>query len=104
MLLAAAVLVPGPRTRGEALRENGRRAIRLIAAATFLLLIAGALEGFVSPIEWWPLEGKLAVSGMTAVFLYVYLRAGVGTKPVHEPDTPVGGEVLGLGTPSGQGR
>ncbi|MDF2775941.1 MAG: protein of unknown function transrane, partial [Geminicoccaceae bacterium] len=61
-LLGAAILVPGPRTRGEALRENGRRAIRLIAAATLLLLVAGALEGFVSPIPWWPLEGKLAVS------------------------------------------
>jgi len=106
LLLAAAVLVPGERTRGEALRENGRRAIRLIAAATFLLLIAGTIEGFVSPIEWWPLEGKLAVSGLTAVFLYFYLRAGAGagTKPVHERDTAAGGEVLGLGAASGQAR
>ena len=83
-LLGAAILVPGQRTRGEALRENGRRAIRLIAAATLLLLVAGALEGFVSPIPWWPLEGKLAVSGLTAVFLYFYLRAGTG-KPSSAP-------------------
>jgi uncharacterized membrane protein SpoIIM required for sporulation/uncharacterized RDD family membrane protein YckC len=101
-LLAAAILVPGERTRGEALRENGRRAIRLIAASTLLLLVAGTLEGFVSPIEWWPLEGKLAVSGLTAVFLYVYLRAGVGRKvaATHEETdeaAPPPVDVLGLG-------
>jgi uncharacterized membrane protein SpoIIM required for sporulation/uncharacterized RDD family membrane protein YckC len=75
-LLAAGMLLPGPRTRGRALVENSRRAIRLIAASTFLLIIAGTLEGFVSPIEWWPLEGKLAVSGVTLVFLVAYLSGG----------------------------
>ncbi len=65
-LVAAAILVPGARTRRRALVENGRRAIRLIGASTFLLVIAGTLEGLVSPIEWWPLEGKLAVSGTDA--------------------------------------
>jgi uncharacterized membrane protein SpoIIM required for sporulation/uncharacterized RDD family membrane protein YckC len=73
-LLAAALLVPGERTRRTALVENGRRAIRLVAGAALLLLVAGALEGFVSPIEWWPIEGKLAVSGLTLVLLYLYLR------------------------------
>jgi uncharacterized membrane protein SpoIIM required for sporulation len=75
-LLAAAILVPGARTRRRALVENGRRAIRLIGASTFLLVIAGSLEGLVSPIEWWPLEGKLAVSGTTLVLLVTYLRGG----------------------------
>jgi uncharacterized membrane protein SpoIIM required for sporulation/uncharacterized RDD family membrane protein YckC len=75
-LLAAALLIPGARTRSRALVENGQRAIRLIAASTFLLVIAGTLEGFVSPIEWWPIEGKLAVSGATLLFLVFYLRGG----------------------------
>lgn len=75
-LLAAALLMPGARTRHRALVENGRRAIRLIAASTVLLLLAGALEGLISPIEWWPLEGKLAVSGTTLVLLIAYLRGG----------------------------
>ncbi|HEX6052684.1 MAG TPA: stage II sporulation protein M [Gemmatimonadaceae bacterium] len=97
-LLGAAILVPGQRTRGEALRENGRRAIRLIAAATLLLLVAGALEGFVSPIPWWPLEGKLAVSGLTAVFLYIYLRSASGRRePPAEPAAALDEtEMLGL--------
>ena len=85
-LLAAALLIPGNRTRARALVDNGRRAVRLIAASTFLLVIAGTLEGFISPIEWWPLEGKLAVSALTIVFLVSYLRGGGGrTLPATEP-------------------
>ncbi len=79
-LLAAALLIPGPRTRRDALIENGGRAIRLIAGSSLLLLVAGTLEGFVSPIEWWPLTVKLAVSGVTAVALVEYLRLGRGVR------------------------
>ena len=62
-----------------------------------LLLVAGALEGFVSPIEWWPLEAKLAVSGVTAVFLYIYLRAGAGRHEETPADEPTADEeLLGL--------
>jgi uncharacterized membrane protein SpoIIM required for sporulation len=100
-LLAAALLLPGPRSRRRALVENGARAIRLIAASTVLLLVAGTLEGFVSPIPWWPIEGKLALSGVTAVLLVVYLRAGRPRAPVARPSgqQPVetDGELLALG-------
>jgi uncharacterized membrane protein SpoIIM required for sporulation len=90
-LLAAALLLPGSRTRRAALAENGRRAARLLAGSTLLLLAAGSLEGLVSPIPWWPLEGKLAVSATTLVLLVVYLLEGRGPAPVqsrhHERDT-----------------
>jgi uncharacterized membrane protein SpoIIM required for sporulation/uncharacterized RDD family membrane protein YckC len=82
-LLAGGMLLPGDRTRREALVENGRRAIKLVASTILLLLVAGTLEGLVSPIPWWPLEVKLAVSGATAVLLYVYLRLATG--PVRAP-------------------
>jgi len=75
-LIAAGLLLPGNRSRRSALVENGRRAIRLIGVSTLLLVVAGTLEGLVSPIEWWPIEGKLAVSGTTLVLLVVYLRGG----------------------------
>ena len=65
--------------------------MRLVGASTLMLLAAGLLEGLVSPIEWWPLEGKLAVSGTTLVLLVVYLRSGrqrsAPTSPL-EPATP----------------
>ena len=99
LLLAAALLIPGNRPRSEALRENGRRAIRLIAASTVLLLMAGTLEGFVSPIETWPLAWKLAVSAATAVLLGIYLL-GWRTRASPAPDSldaASSREMLGLG-------
>ena len=79
-LIAAGLLLPGNRSRRSALVENGRRAIRLIGVSTLLLVVAGTLEGLVSPIEWWPIEGKLAVSGTTLVLLVTYLRGGRTTR------------------------
>ena len=73
-LLAAGMLLPGERTRRAALTHNARRAIRLVAGSAFLLLFAGVLEGFVSPIPTWPLRDKLIVSGVTAALLLLYLR------------------------------
>ena len=97
-LLAAGLLVPGNRPRGEALRENGRRAIRLVAASTVLLLVAGTLEGFVSPIETWPLAWKLAVSAATAMFLGVYLSGGrTRVRPPQPDESSEPSDVLGLG-------
>jgi uncharacterized membrane protein SpoIIM required for sporulation/uncharacterized RDD family membrane protein YckC len=75
-LLAAALLIPGRRTRRAAFIENGRRAMRLVAASTLLLIVAGSIEGLVSPIPYWPLQWKLSVSIATALLLYVFLRAG----------------------------
>ena len=98
-LLAAALLIPGNRPRSEALRENARRAIRLIAASTVLLLIAGTLEGFVSPIETWPLGWKLAVSAATAVFLVIYLSGGRTRAAASPPPSEIAerSDLLGLG-------
>lgn len=76
-LIAGALLLPGRRTRRRALGENSVRAMRLIAASTLLLIVAGALEGMVSPIPWWPLSLKLMVSATTLVLLVAYLRGGM---------------------------
>lgn len=85
-LLASALILPGARTRRAAMVENGKRAIRLFGGATFLLLVAGTIEGMISPIEWWPIEGKLAVSGVTAVLLYIYLRLATAPRALSVPD------------------
>ena len=83
-IVAAGMLLPGDRSRRRALVENGRRAIRLIGVSTLLLLVAGTLEGFISPIAWWPIEGKLAVSGTTLVLLVTYLRGGRTAAPPRD--------------------
>lgn len=88
LLIGAAFLVPGDRTRRRALVENGRRAASLVAGATFLLLFAGLIEGFISPIPYWPLELKLTVSAVTGLLLYLYLRQGGETTGRPAPSAP----------------
>lgn len=76
LLVAHGMLLPGALTRREAMVHYGRRAIRLVAAATLLLLVAGAIEGLVSPIEYWPLDLKLLVGAATLLPLALYLAQG----------------------------
>jgi uncharacterized membrane protein SpoIIM required for sporulation/uncharacterized RDD family membrane protein YckC len=80
LLVAAAMLIPGSRTRRQALADNSARAMRLLAAAALMLVVAGSLEGMVSPIPYWPLSLKLIVSATTVVLLVFYLRGGVGSE------------------------
>lgn len=70
--LAAGLLLPGALTRRDALVRRGRRALHLLAGTTLLLLVAGIIEGYVSPLVW-PLGWKLALSATTAVALLAYL-------------------------------
>ena len=88
LLIGAGFLLPGNRTRRRALVENGRRAITLVAGAAMLLVVAGAIEGFISPIPWWPLELKLVVSALTALLLYVFLRQGAPVRGRRAPSAP----------------
>lgn len=74
--LAWAIVHPGLLTRGAALRVAAQRAIVIMIGCVPLLLIAGAIEGFISPSQL-PVWIKLAVSLGTGVALYSYL-IGVG--------------------------
>lgn len=80
LLLASALLLPGAMTRREALIVRGRRAINLIAASTLLLIVAGSLEGFVSPNPEWTFGQKLTVSALTAVLLALYINLDRGRE------------------------
>jgi len=98
LLIASALLLPGHRTRKRALTENSRRAIRLIAGSTVLLVVAGSLEGLVSPIPSWPVWAKASVAGGTAVLLALYLRGGMNRRVIvlDEPDPDVDSDLLSL--------
>lgn len=51
MLIGFAWLFPGQRTRGEALRDAVRDAGRMVLACCLTLLVAGAIEGFITPLN-----------------------------------------------------
>jgi len=85
-LIAAAILLPGARTRREALVINGRRAIRLIAAATLMLLVAGSIEGLISPRTDIPISAKVTVAALSLVTLVAWIMRGRGrAPPADEP-------------------
>ena len=88
LLIAQAMLLPADRTRRDALVENGRRAIALIACSTLFLICAGTLEGLVSP-RVWPMEWKLSISAATAVALVAYLSLGRSDSSIDEDATDV---------------
>jgi len=50
MLLGFSWLFPGIKRRGEALREAARDALKVLAACAVTLVVAGTLEGFVTPM------------------------------------------------------
>lgn len=71
-LLAAGILLPGRRTRREALVRRGREAVSLLGGVVMLLLIAGLIEGFISPARI-PRPLKLSFAALFAVLLLAYL-------------------------------
>jgi len=89
LLLGAALLIPGARTRRRALADNGRRAMRLMTAAALMLVVAGSIEGMISPIPYWPLDLKLIISAITLVLLVAYLRGGAGLQESTRLDLEV---------------
>lgn len=78
--LGSALLMPGRRTRRDALIERGREAVLLIAGTTLLLVVAGVIEGFISPAPI-PRPLKLTLAAVFALLLVAYLLlAGRGDK------------------------
>ncbi|MDQ3255964.1 MAG: stage II sporulation protein M [Acidobacteriota bacterium] len=72
LLIGSAMLMPGDLSRLDALRLRGSQAIQLIVGCVPLLVLAGIIEGFISPAPISPLY-KIGVAAMTGVALYTYL-------------------------------
>lgn len=72
LLIGTALLMPGNLTRADALKSRGLDAVRLIVGCIPLLVIAGIIEGFISPAPISPVI-KFTVAGVTGVALYLYL-------------------------------
>ena len=94
--LGSAVVVPGRLTRSHALVERGREAVSLLAGVVVLLLLAGLIEGFISPSRL-PTAVKLCAGALFGILLFAYLSlsgrdaaeaeeaAGKRTNPAPPP-------------------
>ncbi|HXC71533.1 MAG TPA: stage II sporulation protein M [Pyrinomonadaceae bacterium] len=72
LLVGSAILMPGDLTRADALKTRGMEAVRLMIGVALLLVVAGIIEGFVSPAPIDP-RIKYSVAAITGVALYSYL-------------------------------
>lgn len=79
LMIGSALLVPGQRSRRDALLERGRDAVLLLLGTVPMFVCAGLIEGFITPPAWIPPEVKLLFAGCTAVALVLYL--GFGGRP-----------------------
>jgi uncharacterized membrane protein SpoIIM required for sporulation len=75
LILADALLRPGQKSRGAALRQRGLQALHLVAAAVPLLILAGLIEAFITPLASVPPVGKLIFAGCLAAGLFTWIRA-----------------------------
>lgn len=84
MWLGSAIYAPGRRTRLEALRRRGRDAVGLLGGTTVLLILAGFVEGFVSP-SVTPNAVKFAFAGVVALALLAYLSLAGRSDATADP-------------------
>ena len=70
--LAWAILSPGLLRRRDALARAAQRAVLLLVGATPWMVLAGLIEGFVSPSDL-PREAKLALGPLTALLFYGFI-------------------------------
>ncbi|MCW5945481.1 MAG: stage II sporulation protein M [Fimbriimonadales bacterium] len=67
LLMGFALVNPGRRTRGQALRKAGRDAMYLIGIGILMIWIAAPIEGFISFTNSVPTFAKLAIAFATLV-------------------------------------
>ncbi len=73
--IARGLLFPGTLPRRESLARAGARSVRLVLGTIPLLLVAGFVEGFVSPTDLNPAI-KFLLAGALGTLLVLYLLSG----------------------------
>jgi uncharacterized membrane protein SpoIIM required for sporulation len=81
--IAKGLLFPGVLPRKESLVQAGGRSVRLVLGTIPMLLIAGVVEGFVSPTGLQPYI-KFMLAGGLWMLLVLYLMSG-WKEPPKEP-------------------
>src|SRR5438477_6875568 len=82
LLIGTALVMPGDLSRADALKSRGIEAVRLIIGCVPLLVVAGLIEGFISPQPISPLI-KISIGALTGIALYSYLLLA-GREPIAD--------------------
>lgn len=87
LMLGWAIVHPGWLSRRDALARASGRAVRLIIGCVPLLVLAGLIEGFISPNEAIPWPVKWGIGVLSGLALFGYLLFG-GRSAVTAPASP----------------
>jgi uncharacterized membrane protein SpoIIM required for sporulation len=84
MLIGYSIINPKDLTRAQALKKNGLEAVRLAIGCAVLLVVAGVIEGFLSPSNL-PSFVKFGTGILTGIAMYAYLLlAGQNESGIKE--------------------
>jgi uncharacterized membrane protein SpoIIM required for sporulation len=86
MMIGYSIIDPGDLTRAQALKKSGIDAAKLVIGCACLLVIAGVIEGFISPSAL-PMGFKIGTGISTGIVMYLYLFL-VG-RTSDEGETPI---------------
>jgi uncharacterized membrane protein SpoIIM required for sporulation len=86
LLIAAAIVYPGRMRRRDLIVVNARRAGTLILGVASMLIVAGTIEAFFSPLRL-PASTRIAVGLFTAILLTMYF-AGAGRASLEHENEP----------------
>ncbi len=78
--LGYALIAPGRRTRGAALRIAAKESVPLVVGLSTMLLIAAGIEAFWSPRTFVPPTAKYAVGAAMWILLLTYFAFGGRTR------------------------
>ena len=81
-MLARALLFPGQYRRVDALKLYGAKAIQLVYGIVPMLVIAGMIEGFISPNPAIPDVVKYLIGMVLFALLVAYLNRKKKTIPI----------------------
>jgi uncharacterized membrane protein SpoIIM required for sporulation len=72
MMIGYALVNPGDLTRAQALKKKGMEAAQIVIGCACFLVIAGIIEGFLSPSNL-PVWVKIGTGVLTGIAMYLYL-------------------------------
>jgi uncharacterized membrane protein SpoIIM required for sporulation len=97
LLIAKGILAPGFLSRRDSLVDAAASAVRLVLGVIPLLVIAGVIEGFLSPTDVPPAT-KFAVGAS----LFVLLAGYVALVPAESERAPRASHAIGASRRSGE--
>lgn len=80
MMIGYSLIDPGDLTRGQALKKKGMEAAKIVMGCACFLVVAGTIEGFLSPSDLPPAV-KIATGVGTGIAMYSYLFFAGHSQP-----------------------